>query len=411
MRAAEPRFYSVFAIGLVTAGLLAITVVAASTGAQTVAATVSAILSVGVVARMWARRGAARISATLAPGRSVLFRGESLAVGIEVVSTFLLPAWVEVDVILEPVGGSRAARGVGDRSDDDRGGSPESHGGGDRGGGDGSSEDRDDDRGGGDSSATDHRRYLFFLPKRGNHRFDVDFPSTRRGVYEISIRDIRAGDPMGMLRLPVSGSGRETVYVFPRIGLPAHPSLPSTAPLGNHRAAGAVDDPVYWIGTREYHGRGPARHIHWPATARRGVVQTRIFEPSADRTVVLVVEVVGFADENEQFERMLEAVAATAVELAREGCAMHLVSDGARAGRGTEVGADDTLRPILTELARLTPRSDHDIREALGRIGRDDVCIYFARRPDRLLAEMTVPGGELARTPVTVVTPEEIFHG
>ncbi len=245
----------------------------------------------------------------------------------------------------------------------------------------------------------------------------MDFPATRRGVYEISIRDIRAGDPMGMLRLPVSGSGRETVYVFPRIGLPAHPSLPSTAPLGNHRAAGAVDDPVYWIGTREYHGRGPARHIHWPATARRGVVQTRIFEPSADRTVVLVVEVAGFlevdgfTDDSEQFEQMLEAVAATAVELAREGCAMHLVSDGARAGRDTEVRGDDPLRRILTELARLTPRSDHDIREALGRMGRDDVCIYFARRPDRLLAEMTVPGGELARTPVTVVTPQEILHG
>ncbi|MFO7782511.1 MAG: DUF58 domain-containing protein [Spirochaetia bacterium] len=388
MRAAEPRFNSVFAIGLVTAGLLALTVVAASTGAPAVAATVAAILSVGVVARMWARRGAARISATLDPGRSVLFRGESLDVGIEVVSTFLLPAWVEVDVILEPVGGSRAA-----------------------GGGDG-------DRGGGERSADDdHRRYLLFLPKRGNHRFAVDFPATRRGVYEISIRDIRAGDPMGMLRLPVSGSGRETVYVFPRIGLPAHPSLPSTAPLGNHRAAGAVDDPVYWIGTREYHGRGPARHIHWPATARRGVVQTRIFEPSADRTVVLVVEVAGFleaagfTDDSEHFEQMLEAVAATAVELAREGCAMHLVSDGARAGRGTEVRGDDPLQGILTELARLTPRSDHDIREALGRMGRDDVCIYFARRPDRLLAEMTVPGGELARTPVTVVTPEEILHG
>jgi hypothetical protein len=390
MRAAEPRFNSVFAIGLVSGGLLAITVVAASSGAPTVSATVAAILSVGVVARMWARRGAARISATLSPGRSVLFRGESLAVRIEVVSTFLLPAWVDVEVILEPVGGSRAAGGGSDGGSD--GGSAEPG-------------------GGGETSTPDQRRYLFFLPKRGNHLFDVDFPSTRRGVYEISIRDIRAGDPMGMLRLPVSGRGRETVYVFPRIGLPAHPSLPSTAPLGNHRAAGAVDDPVYWIGTREYHGRGPARHIHWPATARRGVVQTRIFEPSADRTVVLVVAVAGFADENEQFEQVLEAVAATAVELAREGCAMHLVSDGARAGHGTEVGSDDPLRRILTELARLTPQSDHDIREALGRMGRDDVCIYFARRPDRLLAELTAPGRELARTPVTVVTPEKIFHG
>ncbi len=372
MRADEPRFNSVFAIGLVTASLLAITVVAASTGAPTVAATVAAILSIGVVARFWARRGAGRISATLQLGRSVLFRGESLTVGIEVVSTFLLPAWVEVGVMLEPVGGSGGGSPAGD---------------------------------------ADHRRYLLFLPKRGNHRFGLDFPATRRGVYEITIRDIRAGDPMGMLRLPVSGSGRETVYVFPRIGLPAHPSLPSTAPLGNHRAAGAVDDPVYWIGTREYHGRGPARHIHWPATARRGVVQTRIFEPSADRRVVLVIEVAGFVDEGERFERMLEVVAATAVELAREGCAMHLVSDGARAGHGTDVAENDLLRRTLTELARLTSRSDHDIREALGRMGRDDVCIYFARRPDRLLTDMTAPGGELARTPVTVVTSAEVLHG
>jgi uncharacterized protein (DUF58 family) len=58
--------------------------------------------------------------------------------------------------------------------------------------------------------------------------------------------------------------------------------IPARQPFGDHKSVQTiVTDPLRLRAVREYaYGDNP-RHIHWKATARRGALQTRLFEPSA----------------------------------------------------------------------------------------------------------------------------------
>ena len=156
-------------------------------------------------------------------------------------------------------------------------------------------------------------------------------------------------------------------------------------------AESPVQDPIYILGTRDYqHGR-PAKTIHWKATARHHKLQEKIFEPSAQEKILLVVDVGTFARRGaaEAFERMLEAVASMAVRLAERGCAVGLVANGRMAGEGSAIVPvtrnPQQLTTLLEALARMQMEPVQDLLAVFRhhlRLPWGISCLYFALEKD-----------------------------
>jgi hypothetical protein len=128
-------------------------------------------------------------------------------------------------------------------------------------------------------------------------------------------------------------------------------------------AKSPVNDPVYILGTRDYQHGQSAKYIHWKASARHDVLQEKVFEPTKQEKVLLIVDVEQFARRRarREFERTLEVVASLALKLDREGHAVGLVTNGVLTGGGSSLvpvaRSHRQLPAILEVLARLEMES------------------------------------------------------
>ncbi len=122
------------------------------------------------------------------------------------------------------------------------------------------------------------------------------------------------------------------------------------------------------MSTRDYQENRPARHIHWKASARHDRLQEKVFEPSIQQKILLVMDVCGFTEDTEQlFEQMLEAVASLAVNFETWGKTFGLASNGALVTVDSKT--DTTVIPpgmgsqqlyhLLDVLARLKKEASH----------------------------------------------------
>jgi uncharacterized protein (DUF58 family) len=189
--------------------------------------------------------------------------------------------------------------------------------------------------------------------------FRWELTASRRGLHPLGPHRLVAGDLLGFFSRVGTEENGLSVVVYPRI-LPLRSfPLPRRDFFGIPGAEGPIKDPVYILGTRDYlHGQ-PAKYIHWKASARHQRLQEKIFEPTTEEKILLVVDVRGFADRGaaEDFERTLEAAASLAVRLDRAGCAVGLLANGAVAGGGAPrvpIGRGPQQLPAILELlARL----------------------------------------------------------
>ena len=173
--------------------------------------------------------------------------------------------------------------------------------------------------------------------QKANFRWELT--ALRRGIHRIGPFGITSGDLFGFF--PAEKEMAETieVVVYPRLVPIKSLSLPRRDFFGIPGAESPVKDPVYILGTRDYRYGRPAKYIHWKATARHHRLQEKIFEPSAQEKILLVVDVGPFARHKAEdaFERMLETVASAAVRFSQRGCAVGMVTNGRMAGEGSSV--------------------------------------------------------------------------
>jgi uncharacterized protein (DUF58 family) len=221
--------------------------------------------------------------------------------------------------------------------------------------------------------------------------FRWELTALRRGIHKIGPVGIVSGDLFGFFPKEKEMAETIEVVVYPRLIPLKTLSLPRRDFFGIPGAESPVDDPVYILGTRDYqHGR-PAKYIHWKATARHHKLQEKIFEPSAQEKILLVVDVGPFARDGaaEAFEHMLETVASVAVRLAERGCAVGLATNGRMAGEGSFI-VPVTRNPrqlaiLLEALARIQMEPSHGLIEMFClhlRIPWGGSCLYFALEKD-----------------------------
>jgi len=223
-----------------------------------------------------------------------------------------------------------------------------------------------------------------------------DLVARRRGVYRIGPDCIRAGDLLGFFEKEKRSQDFISILVYPRLVRLKSVCLPMRDLFGLPGAKSPVKDPVYILGTRDYQPSGPSRHIHWKASARHLRLQEKVFEPSEQEKVMLVLEAGSFEKNaaKEAFEQALEIIASLAVQLQNKGCAVGLATNGTLTGGGFSVlpatRAPGQLPAILEALARLQAAQKSALtpimRQALAS-RRGVSCVYFSYQAGRAAVE------------------------
>ena len=218
-----------------------------------------------------------------------------------------------------------------------------------------------------------------------NFRWTV--AARKRGVYRVGPPRVRVGDYFGFFPREKGADRALDVVVYPRLIPLKHIPLPRRDFFGVPGTESPVQDPVYILGTRDYQHDQPARHIHWKASARHNRLQEKIFEPTVQEKVLLVLEVDQFEKEgaSNEFEDTLGVIASLAVQLDQKGYAVGLATNGAMTGGGSSLvsvaAAPLHLSTILEILARVRMEKKADLIDML-RAGLSLTwgvsCIHFS---------------------------------
>lgn len=130
--------------------------------------------------------------------------------------------------------------------------------------------------------------------ERIRRRFTI--VAQQRGVYEIGPVDLISGDPFSLFDRKISlRDRRDVIIVYPHIKTLPELGLPLKDPFGDRRVQRSLfEDPNRTMGIRDYSPQDSFRHIHWKATARAGVLQTRVYEPTHSLRTVLCLNVATF---------------------------------------------------------------------------------------------------------------------
>lgn len=222
-------------------------------------------------------------------------------------------------------------------------------------------------------------------------RFRWGLVAQRRGIHPVGPSGFKVGDPLGFFPRAKEAEAGPPVIVYPKL-LPLKPlSLARHDFFGVPGTESPVRDPVYILGTRDYQHWRPARFIHWKTSARHSRLQEKVFEPTEQEKVLLLLSVDKFAENSaeHQFEETLEAVASLAVRLDGRGRAVGLVTNGAVVGDGpttVPVTRNPQHLPALLEvLARVEMTPKEVLLETLlrgTRLLRGVSCVHFSFQED-----------------------------
>ena len=112
----------------------------------------------------------------------------------------------------------------------------------------------------------------------------------RRGYFQVGPMVLETGDLMGFYRRYRVGTDPQYVTVLPKVKRLGAYEIASRRPIGEIKMRDNVmDDPTRLRGIRRWQPGDPMRSVHWAATARTGVLHSKIYEPSsiAGATIVL----------------------------------------------------------------------------------------------------------------------------
>ncbi len=203
---------------------------------------------------------------------------------------------------------------------------------------------------------------------RGHKRWETQGTCERRGVFHLGPWEAVTGDPFGIFRVHWTFPVERTVLVYPRIVRLPPITLPRGHMHGQAREwrASLVED-VAAAGVRPYLPGDPLRRIHWPTSARRGNLFSRLFdmEPSGDLWLVLDLDAEVQAGEGTQSteEYAVVLAASLAAKMLAQGRAVGLACSGEHATLVPPRAGTGHLWELLGHLARArsaptTPLSD-----------------------------------------------------
>lgn len=160
----------------------------------------------------------------------------------------------------------------------------------------------------------------------------------KRGVYEIGPVQLESGDIFGVYKRHKRGNNPQKLTVFPELLPLSQIGLPAEDPFGDLKAPRWLfEDPNRPMGVREYRPEDELRRVHWPATARTGQMQVKIYEPTTNQVMVVCLDsATGEKVWEGIYEELLEKLISTAGTILYQGMLSGyqtgLISNGAVGG-------------------------------------------------------------------------------
>jgi len=189
-----------------------------------------------------------------------------------------------------------------------------------------------------------------------------------RGDYRLGPLRLRSGDMLGLFPRELVLSHFQSLLVYPRIFPLNKLNLPLRALLGERSTLRSIYEDISRVaGARDYRYDDPFKHIHWKASAAHSKLQTRQYESSTNLSLLLILDVHSFPEEDEEFEHAVSTVASLAYEAERQGFAVGLITNSEPKVQ-IPIGSGRTqLMRILEALARITAKSWISLYEEMDR--------------------------------------------
>lgn len=187
-----------------------------------------------------------------------------------------------------------------------------------------------------------------------------------RGVYRVGPTRLRSGDLFGLFEQERKLDNPEFLTVFPQLAPMEELGLPAENPFGDLKSRRRIfEDPNRPMGVREYRPEDSFRRIHWPATARTGDLQVKVYQPTSAQQMVVCLNVITFPRHWEGvypplLERLVSVAAAIVYQGVQLGYQVGLISNGClaysdRPFRVPPNRSPEQLANLLQALAAVTP--------------------------------------------------------
>jgi uncharacterized protein (DUF58 family) len=188
----------------------------------------------------------------------------------------------------------------------------------------------------------------------------------KRGVYKVGPAQAQSGDLFGIYEQSAVLGKEDQITVFPAMIPLEEINLPPENPFGDRRShRRLLEDPNFPMGVRDYRPEDGFRRVHWPATARTGQLQVKVFQPTSTQTLVLCLNVSTYPHSWEgvypaMFERLLSLAGTLLSQGIERGYRVGLISNGClsnsdQAFRIPPGRSPEQLGRLLQALAGATP--------------------------------------------------------
>lgn len=276
-----------------------------------------------------------------------------------------------------------------------------------------------------------HRMAVVMMAPHGQKTLNYQIHFAMRGYYQVGPMVIETGDLFGLHRRFRIVTDPVYILVYPRVvPLPGY-DLASRRPIGEIRLTHRLfEDPTRIAGIRAYQPGDPLNRVHWSATARTGVLHSKVYDAStiAGASIVLDFHRDSYPARNEPGRSELAVTTAVALAnaVALLGQPVGLITNGRDAAdrirRRDEIAGkmlpwanreathrmaamredDDRLRPLIVPHGRGTEVFAR-IRETLARVELSDGLTF-----DQLLieAEHRLPRDATVIAILAEVSPE-----
>ena len=188
----------------------------------------------------------------------------------------------------------------------------------------------------------------------------------KRGIYQVGPARLDSGDLFGFYEQTKEQGPVEYLTVFPSLLPLKEIDLPAEDPFGDRRSRRRLfEDPNRPMGVREYRPEDSFRRVHWPATARTGQLQVKVYQPTSGQVMLICLNVSTFARHwegvyPELLEHLIKFSATLINQGMQEGYKVGLIANGclAHADQPFRIPpgrSHQQLAHLLEALAGVTP--------------------------------------------------------
>src|SRR5437868_1977657 len=135
------------------------------------------------------------------------------------------------------------------------------------------------------------RLSLTMLRSQGRKTMAYQLQPTRRGYYQLGPLVLETGDLFGLHRRYRVLTEPQFLMVLPKVLPLAGYHISSKRPIGEVRMSYRLfEDPTRIAGVRAYERGDPLNRVNWRATARTGMLHSKVYEPSTVIGATLLLE-------------------------------------------------------------------------------------------------------------------------